>query len=138
MKRTTKITVILLLVFAMMLPATLSLFAAKPRTVQPRWTSIATIELTLIFSGTEGNAGAVARKQSTATNLEGTLTVYKQVGNDWVFVADTYGQKPVGSLGLSVDFTGEIGVLYKAVFEVTAYTGNVGETEIVDCTELCD
>lgn len=135
MKKTVKITVMLLLVLAMIAPATVSMFAAQPEAVQPRWTSIATIELDMTFVGTSGNATGLARKQSTATNLEGVLTVYKLVGNDWVFVGDTFGEKPVGTLGLSVDFTAESGATYKAVFEVTAYTGNDAETETVEYTE---
>ena len=135
MKRTTTIIVTLLLALAMMVPATIGVFAALPEQVQPRWTSIAIIELDMTFDGTVGNATGVARKQSTATNIEGTVTVYKQVGSDWVFVADGYAQKAVGTLFISVDFYAEAGATYKMVFEVTAYTGSAGETETVEHIE---
>ena len=136
MKRTTKIIVTLLLALVMTIPTTIGVFAATPeQQVQPRWTSIFSIELDMTFVGTEGNALGAARKQSTATNIEGTLTVYKQVGNDWEFVADGYAQKSFGTLAVSVDFYAEEGATYKAVFDVTAYTGSAAETETVDYTE---
>ena len=135
MKRTTTIIVTLLLALAMMVPATIGVFAALPEQVQPRWTSISSIELDLAFDGTEGNATGLARKQSTATNIEGTVTVYKQVGSDWVFVADGYAQKAVGTLFVSVDFVAEKNTTYKMVFSVTAYTGSAAETETVEQIE---
>lgn len=135
MKNTTKITITLLLVLAMLVPATVGALAASSQKVQPRWASIATIELDMTFVGTEGNATGGARKQSTATNIEGTMTVYKLVNGSWVFVADGYAQKRVGTLIVSVDFYAEEGVTYKQVFEVTAYTGNDAETETVEYTE---
>ena len=135
MKKTTKITITLLLVLAMIIPATVGALAASSQKIQPRWTSIFTIELDITYDGTSGNAGGVARKQSTATDLEGTLTVYKLVNGQWEFVEDVYGRKPIGTLALSVDFYAEIGATYKAVFEVTAYTGSAAETETVDYTE---
>lgn len=135
MKKTTKILVTVLLALAMIIPAAVPAFAAIPETVQPRWTSIATIQLDMTFDGADGNATGVARKQGTATNIEGTVTVYKQVGNDWVYVEDTYAQKSVGTLIVSVDFYAEEGTTYKMVFEVTAYTGNAAETETIEHIE---
>ena len=137
MKKTTKITITLLLVLAMLVPATVGALAASSQKVQPRWTSIFTIELPMTFDGTSGNATGLARKQSTATNLEGVLTVYKLVNDSWIFVGDASGEKPVGTLRLSVDFYAESGVTYKAVFEVTAYTGSAAETETVDYIKTC-
>ena len=137
MNKITKIITAVLLTVAMMIPATIGVFAASPEKVQPRWTSIATIELDISFDGTEGNATGAARKQSTATNIEGTVTVYKRVGHSWIFVADGYAQKAVGTLFISVDFVAEEGATYKAEFEVTAYTGSAAETEIVSHSETC-
>ena len=137
MKKTIKITITLLLVLAMIVPATVGALAASSQKVQPRWTSIFSIELNMTFDGTSGNATGLARKQSTATDLEGILTVYKIVNGNWIFVNDTSGRKPIGTLGLSVDFYSESGATYIAVFEVTAYTGNAAETETVDVTKTC-
>ena len=137
MKKTTKITITLLLVLAMLVPATVGALAASSQKVQPRWTSIFTIELNMSFDGDEGNATGGARKQSTATNIEGTLTVYKLVGNSRVYIADGYAQKSVGTLIVSVDFYAESGATYIGVFEVTAYTGSAAETETVDVTKTC-
>ncbi|MBQ8836388.1 MAG: hypothetical protein IJ002_02640 [Clostridia bacterium] len=135
MKKTKKIILTVLLAIAIIIPTALPTFAAVPETVQPRWTSIFSIELDMTFVEGDGNASGLARKQSTATNIEGTITVYKQVGNDWVFVGDSYAQKAVGTLCISVDFPAEEGATYKMVFEVTAYTGSAAETETVEHIE---
>ena len=50
-------------------------------------------------------------------------------------MADGYAQKAVGTLIVTAEFTAEPGATYKAVFEVTAYTGNAAETETVECIE---
>ena len=135
MKKTQKIIFTLLLTVAIILPATVGAFATSPERVQPRWASIATIELDMTFDGDDGNASGAARKQSTATNIEGELMVHERVGERWVYVSDGYAEKPVGTLAVSVDFPAEEGSTYKAVFTVTAYTGDDAETEVVEYTE---
>ena len=55
-------------------------------------------------------------KQSGATSVEGTVTVYKLVGSDWVYVDSAY-ESTKRTLFVSVDFVAESGAQYKAVLE---------------------
>lgn len=105
--------------------------------VTPRWVSINAIELNMSFDGSYGNALGTASKQSTATSIEGTLTLYKLVDDDWVYMDEWYNSKTRGTLAVTGDFTCESGVTYKAVFVVTVYTGTTAETETVEHIDEC-
>ena len=140
MKKFYKAFAAILLILTMIGASSVITFAALPEdnTVEPQWDSISNISVDLGFSGTEGNAVGIARKKSTATRIEGTLTVYKELANgEWEMVDQLYGSKTIGTLGLSIDFTGIVGVRYKAVFTVTAYTGTTPETETFEYSEVC-
>ena len=140
MKKFSKTLAAILLILTMICASSLTTLAALPEdnTVEPQWDSISNIAMDLIFSGTEGNATGLARKQSTATRIEGTLTVYKELSNgSWEMVDQVYGSKTVGTLGLGFYFEGEVGVQYKAVFEVTAYTGSTPESETFERYATC-
>ena len=112
--------------------------AEKPaETVSPRWTSIANMHVDMAFVGTEGNASAIARKQSTADVIVGTLFLYKWNGSYYEYMTEVSGRKTVGTLGLSIDFEAEVGVQYKAVFLVIAYTNDIGESETIEYLKTC-
>lgn len=135
MKRKQLVKVIISIVFSviLILPLTVSVFAAQTEepTVQPRWTSIAYMEVNMSFVGTHGNVTALARKQQTASHIVGTLYLYKWNGFRYVYMDEVSGSKTVGSLGLSIDFVAEWGVQYKGVLTVVAYTNNEGESETI-------
>lgn len=139
MKKITKILIASILAMSMLFALSLPIFAASGggTIVQPMWTSIRTASVDMSFSGTSGNATGSASKQSTATSIEGTVTVYKNVDEKWVYVADGHASKKLGMLIVSVDFTCQSGVTYKAVFDVKAYTGTLEETETFECTKMC-
>lgn len=105
--------------------------------VQPRWTSIFTMDVLIAFDGNEGSASATARKHATASHIVGSLYLYKWNGTSYEYMDDIWGSKSVGTLGLNIDFTGESGVQYKAVFVVVAYTDGVGETETITYYKTC-
>ena len=109
--------------------ASAQIFAAQIQedTVSPRWTSIAAMDVDMSFVGTQGNASATARKQSTAEEIVGTLYLYKWNGSYYEYMDEVSGYKTVGTLGLSIDFVAEVGVQYKALLEVVAYTDGHGE-----------
>ena len=106
-------------------------------TVQPRWTSIHLIDVLITFNGSSGNVTATASKQSTASSISGTLTLYKKVGSSWDYIDQWSGSKTRGTLALEDDFTAVSGTTYKAVFTVTAYTNGVGETETIEYIKTC-
>ena len=131
MKRNNLIKTIisLSLVVLMVCSSSMYIFAAQipEDTVSPRWTSIANMYVDMSFVGTQGNASAIARKQSTADNIVGTLYLYKWNGTTYEYMDEVSGYKTIGTLGLSIDFVAEVGVQYKAVWEVVAYTDGHGE-----------
>ena len=135
MKKITKIFVCLLLTLMMLCISPIASLAALPEDnmVEPQWIGIADMGVDINFNETLGNATGIARKHSTASKIEASLYVYKQIGSDdWQFLGSNSGSKTVGTLAVSVDFTPEVGATYKAVFAVTAYTDNMPETEIIE------
>ena len=141
MKRNNLIKTIisLSLVILMVCSSWVHIFAAQipEDTVSPRWTSIWTMDVDMSFVGTQGNATAVARKQATAESIVGTLYLYKWNGTTYEYMDEVSGFKTVGSLGLSIDFVAEVGVQYKAVLEVIAYTDGHGELDTITHYQTC-
>lgn len=105
--------------------------------ISPRWTSIAVMDVAMTFVGTAGNATASAIKRATASHIVGALYIYKWNGSSYEYIDDGWGSKTVGTLAVSVDFVAEVGVQYKAVWVVVAYTDGVGETETITYYETC-
>ena len=95
------------------------------------------IEVVMTFDGNEGIVTGVASKQATASKIEGTVYIYKLVGDDWIYVDEWYNSKTRGTLAVEGTFYCESGVTYKAVFVVTAYTGTTPETETVEDIRQC-
>lgn len=140
MKKTTKIITTLILAIVLCVGASVSTFAAAVETasIQPRWTSIGSVSHDTTFSETgNGNTYAIARKQSTATSIEATLTLYKKIGSSYYFVDSVSGSKTIGSVALSIDFPCTSGVTYKSVLMVTAYTGSDAESEMFEVIRTC-
>ena len=141
MKRNNLIKTIisLSLVILMVCSSSMHIFAAQmpEDTISPRWTSILTMDVDMSFVGTQGNAIGVARKQSTADSIVGTLFLYKWNGTTYEYIDEVSGFKTVGTLGLSIDFVAEVGVQYKVVLEVIAYTNDHGEYEAITYYETC-
>ena len=127
LKRITAVFLTLILACSLTLPA----FAAqKPESeIEPLWTGIATMSLSMSFNDGIGTAVGSARKMSGATSISAVLTVYRQNGNDWIYVTEWSGSKQIGTLAVGDDFTAVPGATYKAVFTVTAYVNGGTETE---------
>ncbi len=134
-----KAIISLSLVLVLLCSLSLPVFAAQKEetTAQPRLVGISTMNVTLNFVGDEGCATATARKNSTASRIEGTLYVYKKVGSSWIEIGSVSGSKTVGTLALVVDFACEKGVEYKAVWEVCAYINGTGEWNTEEFRKTC-
>ena len=141
MKRNSLIKTIisLSLVILMVCSSSMHIFAAQmpEDTISPRWTSIFYMDVDMSFVGTQGNASASARKQSTADSITGTLYLYKWNGTTYEYMDEVSGFKTVGTLGLSIDFVAEVGVQYLAIWSVVAYTDGHGEQETIEYLETC-
>lgn len=125
MKKKSLLTLFVLLMSVMLIvPSN----AASDDSVMPCWNNIGDIVVELSFSGTEGCATVdVSRIYSVTTSIAGTLTVYKQVGSQWVYV-DTISGVSAYSLGLELYFDATSGTTYKALAEVTAYSSTEAES----------
>ena len=113
----------------LLLSCSACLFITNAGAVTARWVGILSIDLIMGFDGNEGTVSGAASKQSTASKIEGTIYVYKLVGDDWIYVDEWYNSKNRGTLAVVGNFTCESGVTYKAEFVVTAYIGTTSETE---------
>lgn len=63
--------------------------------------------------------------------------VYRKNGNNWIKIDEAYKSVTRGSLAVTIDFTAESGVTYKAEWTVTAYTNNVPETVVIEDIKTC-
>ena len=136
-KKTSRKNAIRFLTTTLLLTFFVNLLSIGSIAVTPRWTSIATIDLCIGFDEPHGNVSAVISKQSTATSVEGTVTLYEMVDDEWVYIDEWYNSRSRGTLVVSGDFTCESGVKYKAVLVVTAYTSTAAETETVEYIDYC-
>lgn len=105
--------------------------------IQPRYASINTLNCSLSFTNGKGVSSGIASKKTTASNIEGRLVIYKQVGSSWVYVDETSNSVSTTILSASLNFTPESNTTYKAVWTVTAYTNEVPETAVVEKIETC-
>lgn len=105
--------------------------------VIPYWEYMNSAEVGISFSGTSGTASVtVDRYLGITTSLEATLTVYKKVGNSWVYVTST-SDSSTRNLNIELDFTGVSGTTYKAVADITAYGDDGSESDSISETATC-
>lgn len=105
--------------------------------ITPYWNYMDSIEVDVNFLSNTGKATAtITRIYGVTTSLEATLSVYKQVGSDWIFIDSTSGSS-TRALGLELGFNAESGVTYKAVVDVTAYGNGGSETDTAEKIKTC-
>ena len=129
----------LLIAGLMSLPFATGVYAQIPDVgiVAPQWLYMSDASVNISFSGTSGTANVtVGRINKVTTKLEGTITVYKQVGNKWEYVASNSDSSTRG-LSVSVSFTGESGATYKAVADITAYSSTGSESDSLSKQAVC-
>ena len=122
-------------IFAMILAVlliicgTITVCAAVPETVMPLWENISSINCDLTFDGTDGLGKGTARGQIGTTQMIGTVTVYVQTSSGWSEVGSASQTVAGNRISVSVEFDGETGEYYKAVFELTCVRNGVSESE---------
>lgn len=50
------------------------------------WTQLLRLTVNMTFDGNTGDALGIARKQTSASKIEGTVYVYKLVGDEWIYI----------------------------------------------------
>lgn len=113
------------------------LFVIETSAATPRWASILSVDLSMVVETSGGDVAGIAIKKITASKIEGTVTVYRLDGDNWVFVDEWYNSKTSGTLVVGGEFACKSGVSYKAVLVITAYTDNVPESFTVERIEVC-
>ncbi len=102
--------------------------AALPETLVPLWDNIGSISNIISVNGNEGTAEVTITGKSGTTKISATLTVYKQVGDDWVYVDSDSDSVNSRILNLKVDFTGVANVNYKSVVNISVTRNGIVET----------
>lgn len=128
MKKTLSFTLVLLtLCMALALPT----YAALPEdnAVMPLWDNISSVYSDVGF-GSDGIASATGSlvKKSGVQSVEGSMTVYKNIDGEWVFLTSATNSTTGYTFVVNADFAWESGAEYKAVLYVTAYRNGVGES----------
>ena len=139
MKMKKKKVAALLVAGLMSLPFATGVSAIMPvgGIIAPLWLYMSDADVDISFNGTSCTASvSVGRIYQVTTKLEGTITVYKQVGDDWEYVASNSDSSTRGLL-VSVSFTGESGATYKAVANITAYGSTGSETDTNSKQAVC-
>lgn len=112
------ISVVLIFVFAFSSMAADASHYEKPDITELKEDSnILTMSVSLYFDGTNGYADAYLTKTSLIVAADGYLTVFKKVGDDLEYVAESIKHVTTGSLSVTVEFEAEHGVEYLAIFE---------------------
>lgn len=97
--------------------------------IQPRWTNTGAIDYVLKFFETgSGYANIIVTGKFGVTRIEGTITVYRQSGSDWIYVTSGSDVANAQTFAMSVPVEGILGEYYKAEFTVNVYKNGVCET----------
>lgn len=114
-----------------------SAYAAPQESAEPFWININKINNVITFNGTSGNASASIYGKSGTTKITGTLTVYRQSGDNWIYVGQDSDTVTSNIMSLSVDFTGYYESNYKSVFSFTVTRNGVNESESDTVYKIC-
>lgn len=96
--------------------------------ILPLWDNTLDASNNIVFEGTNGSAiGEITGKADTA-RIEATMTVYRLVNDEWVYVTQNSAAVNSRYLYFSADFTAEEGGYYKSIL-VFHVTNSQGVTE---------
>ena len=97
--------------------------------VQPRWTNTGTINYVLGFDATgHGSAEIAVTGKFGVNKIEGSATIYRQSGSNWIYVTSGSDAANDQVFELSVPVNGILGEYYKAEFTINVYKNGVCET----------
>lgn len=110
--------VVLIFVFAFSSMAADASHYEKPDITELKEDSnIITMSVHINFDGTNGLAVGRLTKTPIIVAADGYLTVFKKVGDDLEYVAESIEHVTTGSLVVAVEFEAEHGAEYLAIFE---------------------
>lgn len=110
--------VVLIFVFAFSSMAADASHYEKPDITELKEDSnIITMSVHINFDGTNGLAVGMLTKTPIIVAADGYLTVFKKVGDDLEYVAESIEHITTGYLSVAVEFEAEHGAEYVAIFE---------------------
>ncbi len=116
---------VILLVSCVVLPVS----AAETETViQPRWSNIASIDVTLTVIDGVGHADCVSSAQFGSTSIQTDIYVYEYVGDEWVYITEMHDIKYKIVSGVCCTFPARSNGYYCAVYTFTMVKSGVPET----------
>lgn len=103
--------------------------AAQPNDeiAQPYWTNTSIISADIVFLDGVGYAEGCVTGKFGSTNTYVDVVVYRQSGDDWIYVTEKHVSADYMSLGVSCEFTPTVGTYYKAEFTFTVIKNGTGE-----------
>ena len=126
-----KIAILLLTAILLTSLLGVSSFAAtsSDSLIQPLWTNTGAIDYVLEFrENGSGYADIAVTGKFGVTKIEGTTTVYRQSGSDWIYVTSGSDVANAQTFAMSVPVDGILGEYYKAEFTINVYKNGVCET----------
>ncbi|MBQ3126684.1 MAG: hypothetical protein IJC15_06395, partial [Clostridia bacterium] len=131
----TSLFLVILVAFVFVVPSSAAVIPEE--TVTPCWNNISSVTVEITFPNGNGIAVVdVTRVYGVTTSISGTLSLYKLVNGQWVFMDSTSGSS-TRALRLELYFDAVSGVTYKAVADITAYSNTEVETETLSDIETC-
>ena len=110
------ISVVLIFVFAFSSMAADASHYEKPDITELKEDSnILTMEVSIDFNGTKGIAVGMLTKKPIIVAADGYLTVFKKVGDDLEYVAESIEHITTGYLSVAVEFEADLGAVYVAL-----------------------
>lgn len=135
MKKLISLFLVILMVSMFVVPSSAAVIPDE--TVMPCWNNISNVIVEVCFPNGNGTATVdVMRVYGVTTSISATLTLYKLVNGQWIYMDSTSGSS-TRSLGLELYFDADSGVTYKAVADITAYSNTEVETESLSDIETC-
>ena len=116
---------VVLLFSAMALPVNAA--QADNEIAQPYWTHTQLVDATILFLDGVGYAEAALTGKfgSTATFID--VIVYRQSGDNWVYVTEAHTSATIPTVAISCQFTPTAGTYYKAEYTFTVHRNGTGE-----------
>ena len=130
MKKRLISAILILMMLASIAIVPVSAAVADP--IVPLWTNFSRVEATITFADVYGTATGEAR--ATGATITGTLYVYEDGNPNPIY---TQTKTASNRLSVAIDFEGEYGVDYTAVFDVTATKNGVTESASDSASECC-
>ena len=126
MKKVVSITLTLAILFAVCVSAS----AATSTPILPLWDNTKSIDSTLTLNGTNSIAESEIIGNTDTAKIDATHTVYRLMGDDWLYINQTEQTVYSNYLNIAVRFTALGGSTYKSILVVNV-TNSAGVTESI-------